>query len=179
MRLASTRCKRLAAAVLILSLGAASSAAAHDEGVLKPATRRFAAGDSVSIAGEKFTPASTLELFLVGVGGRIPLPGVTTDARGGFSTTVLVPADVTPGAYRLVAVADDGDEVTGLDVSVAEAAPTRDAAGHVERGHTDEASDVPLKLVRARSSMATGASVALIAISVVFGLGLLRFPARL
>lgn len=169
---------RLATAVLLLSVGIASPVAAHDEGVLKTATRQLTAGDSVNVTGEKFGAASTLKLFLVGVTGRIGLPDVKADASGAFSITVLIPAEAAAGAYRLVAIAADGDEAAGLDLSVSEArqvVPEHDVA---EPTHAEEPSDVPLELVRARSSLATGGAISIIAVSVVLGLGLLRNPAR-
>ncbi|MGH7751772.1 MAG: hypothetical protein ACREN5_03060, partial [Gemmatimonadales bacterium] len=67
-------------------------------------------GDSLRLSGAKFTKQTGLRLALVGLEGRIELGTVRIDAAGAFQTTLLVPATASPGQYRLIAVATDGDE---------------------------------------------------------------------
>jgi len=71
------------------------------------------------------------------------LDTVRTDSAGAFAALVLVPAVATPGAYRLVAVADDGDEVATLDVTVVAAAPAADHARMVHHDHTTAPEEPP------------------------------------
>ena len=158
---------------------AVATAWAHEKGILKPATRTLTAGDTLAVAGEKLPKRERITLRLVGVGGRIALDTVQADSAGAFAARVLVPASVPPGAYRLVAVADDGDEVATLDVTVVAAAPATD---HAAMDHPDEAvaaaepSADPLALDRARSAAVTGSTVAAIVLAVVLGGVLLRRP---
>src|SRR6266545_5518636 len=108
----------MAAAVLAVAVLAPGGLVAHGKGILKLASRELAAGDSVRLSGEKLPKRAALGVFLIGVGGRTRLTEVQTDSTGAFAGAVLVPHDLAPGAYRLVAVASDGDEVGTLDVTV-------------------------------------------------------------
>ncbi len=149
---------------------------AHEKGVLKLANRELMAGDSVRLAGEKFTPRGALTLFLTGVRGRIRLDQVRADTGGAFALVIRVPTDLAPGAYRLVAVAADGDEVAALDVSV-----VAHGAGHgpAAAGHEgDGPSAAPLVLDRARSPWVTVGAVAMIALALVSSGMLLRRPVK-
>ncbi len=147
---------------------------AHEEGVLKPDRREFAPGDSVAVAGQKFSKRAELRLLLAGVHGRIELATVRTDTAGAFIATVRVPADAAPGAYRLIALATDDDEVATLDVTVVPAAA---AAEHAAHDKTEaEPSHEPLELDRARHPLVTGGALVTIGLAFVFGVVLLRRP---
>ncbi len=147
-------------------------AAAHEDGVLKPATRDLTAGDSLAIAGEKFGARSRLALALVGMNGRIELGSFDTDSAGAFTSRVLIPRDAAPGSYRLVAVASDGDEVASVDMTVA--ADRGAAADHDATDMADAPSDEPLALDRARSPAVTWGVVVGILVALAVGGTLLR-----
>ncbi len=154
-------------------------AAAHEEGVLKLARRTVAVGDTIDIAGEKFGRNSRLVLVLVGVRGRVELAKVRADSAGAFSVRLAVPTRATAGAYRLVAVAADGDEVASVDVMLTP------LATEAKQGMTalDEPADEthppsaePLQLARAHSGTVLGTAVGVIVLALVLGIGLLRRP---
>ena len=169
---------RQAAATLGLALAVATSlAAVHEEGVLKLASRALVAGDSLPVKGEKFTKRSPLTLALAGMAGRLSLGTLQTDSTGALTAIVLVPRDAAAGSYRLVAIAEDGDEVASLDVTVSAAAATDHAAMPSHEGmEMDEPSSEPLALDRARSPLVTWSVVTGIGLAVVGGVVLLRRP---
>jgi len=170
---------RRVAAILGLLAVAVATAWAHEKGILKPATRTLTAGDTLAVAGEKLPKRERITLRLVGVGDRIALDTVQADSAGAFAVRVLVPGSVPPGPYRLVAVAEDGDEVAALDVTVVAAAP---AADHAAMDHPDEVtaagepSAEPLVLDRARSAAVTWSAVGAIVLALGLGGALLRRP---
>ena len=172
------RMRRVVTIVGLLTI-AVATAWAHEKGILKPATRTLTAGDTLAVGGEKLPKRERITLRLVGVGGRIALDTVQADSAGAFAVRVLVPGSVPPGPYRLVAVAEDGDEVATLDVTVVAAAP---AADHTAMDHADEVAPAgepsadPLVLDRARSAAVTWGTMAAIGLAVVLGGVLLRRP---
>jgi hypothetical protein len=151
-----------------------SVAAVHGKGVLKLADRRLFAGDTVDVSGEKFPKASSLVMLLVGTAGRTRLGEVRTDTAGVFRAAPVIPADLPVGAYRLVVLASDGDEVGALDVEVVPVATPRRAL-EAANGSA-EPSAQPLALERARSPWISGGMVTVILIAVVVGGLLLRRP---
>ncbi len=169
----------------------AADALRHPEGTLKLAERQLVAGSTVPIGGEKFAKYGELELLLVGVAGRFRLGDVTADSVGGFAESFDIPADLAVGAYRLVAIATDGDEVASLNVELLAESPapeegpgiSEDDGGHVEDGHSHDAesaedapTDEPLILERAGSPWVRGGAVVGIIIALVGGGLLLRRP---
>jgi len=158
---------------IALLAGWPAQARAHEEGVLKPASRTLIAGDSLALAGEKFARNATLELALVGVAGRFDLADVRTDGKGAFSSRLLVPDGTAPGTYRLVAVADDGDEAATLDVTVARRTGEHAHGAGEEAAGPAEPSAEPLALARARSPLVTFGALGGIALALAAGLGLL------
>lgn len=163
-----------AVAVLIATVVAMSPAAAHEKGVLKPASRELPAGDSVALAGERFSHSATLHLVLVGPRGRLALGEVRTDSSGRFSARLALPAETVPGEYRLVAIAADGDEVAGVDVAVV---PALARAEEPTVGPAEKPSAEPLTLERARSGLATGSAILFAAVAAISGIGLIRHRA--
>ena len=152
----------------------ASVATVHGKGVLKIADRRVVAGDSVRVSGEKFPKAANLTMLLVGLPGRTRLMEIRSDTAGRFRVAPVVPADLPAGAYRLIVVASDGDEVGALDVEIVPATERRQpAAGSDEAA---EPSAHPLSLERARSPWVTGGTLAGIVVAVVVGGLLIRRP---
>ncbi len=108
-------------AVMIVAM-AASQARAHEKGVITLASGMAAAGSTLQVMGEKFSSSTQLRLVLRGALSEREIGSAETDAAGGFVIELEIPAGVEPGAYRLVAVAPDGDEVASADLEV-EAAP--------------------------------------------------------
>ena len=153
-----------------------AQARAHETGVLKPATKQLAAGDSLAIAGEKFTKNSPLELFLVGINGRTRLGEIEVDSTGRFATRMLVPTGVASGGYRLVAVALDGDEVATVDVAVSVAESGHAMGEHAEMpmAMPDEPTSQSLGLERASNPVVTWSVVAGILAMLTLGGVLLR-----
>ncbi|MEA3247074.1 MAG: hypothetical protein U9Q74_13045 [Gemmatimonadota bacterium] len=176
----------LLAAALAVGLTAAT-ASAHDKGTLKIASHTFAAGDSLSVTGVKFSPRDEVTLVLIGASGRHPLADVPTDSTGGFKRGVLVPATLAAGRYRLIAEALDGDEVASLDVVVTPpmmvSVGVTTAMDHPMPGMDHAATDMsaptnaPVALTLARSTPVTTAAVILILACFATGAALLR-PAR-
>ncbi len=156
-------------AVALLSL-VAPQLGAHEKGVLKLATRQLVPGDSVRATGEHFGRRATLRIELVGIAGRTRLAEVRADAQGAVRQALVVPVDATPGAYRVVAIAADGDEVASVDVSVVTRAfsPT---PTHVHEESVPSAR--ALTLTRARSVWVTGGALAAIALAFAGGVVLL------
>jgi hypothetical protein len=170
------RCRvALLVGIAVSVLASATSAMAHEDGVLTLATRELAAGDSMRVGGEQFSRNAELTLVLVGTRGRVVLGEVSTDAAGAFSTDLAVPADLLPGGYRLVALAADGDESATLEVSVVPgSAPRAPPRTHDEDPAAPTAE--PLRLERARSLGVTGGALLGIAGAVLLGVALLRTP---
>ena len=169
----------------------AADALRHPEGTLKLAKRQLVAGSTVPIRGEMFAEHGKLALLLVGVAGRFRVGDVTTDSVGGFAESFAIPADIAVGAYRLVAIATDGDEVASLNVELLAESPapekdpgiSEDEGGHVEDGHSHDAesaedapTDEPLILDRAGSPWVRGGAAVGIIIALVGGGLLLRKP---
>ena len=168
------------------AVAVANGAMAHPEGTLKLASRQLVSGSTVLIRGEMFAERGKLQLLLVSVAGRFQLGEVTADSVGGFAESLEVPANLALGAYRLVAIATDDDEVASLNVELLAAAPDADEehehageANHPDDGeHTDaaEPTDEPLSLDRAGSPLVTGGAVVAILLALVTGGLLLRRP---
>ena len=172
------------------AVAVANGAMAHPEGTLKLASRQLVSGSTVLIRGEMFAERGKLRLLLVGVAGRFKLGEVTADSVGGFAESLEVPSNLALGAYRLVAIATDEDEVASLNVELLAAAPEADeenehagagagAANHSEDGEHAEAgepTDEPLSLDRAGSPLVTGGAVVAILFALVTGGLLLRKP---
>jgi len=172
------------------AVAVANGAMAHPEGTLKLASRQLVSGSTVLIRGEMFAERGKLQLLLVSVAGRFQLGEVTADSVGGFAESLEVPANLALGAYRLVAIATDEDEVASLNVELLAAAPEADeenehagagagAANHSEDGEHAEApepTDEPLSLDRAGSPLVTGGAVVAILLALVTGGLLLRRP---
>ena len=148
----------------------------HEEGTLKVADRSFVPGSTVQIGGEKFSRGGKLDLVLVGVAGRFLVGEVTADSAGGFSASFEVPMDIAVGAYRLVAIATDGDEVATVNVNMLAAPPAPEDHGQSEDHEGAEASAEPLSLDRAHSPLVRGGAIVGIVLALAAGGMLLRNP---
>ncbi len=165
---------RAAASLAALALGlVADPAAAHEKGVLRLTDRRLTPGVTVGITGIQFGAGAALTLSLDGPAGRVALGSTRAGPTGAFADSLHVPANLAPGAYRLVARARDGDVVSSLAVEVL-AGPTSDADAHTGHQMAGEPSPEPLALTRARHPAVTGAVLAGIAAFLLTGATLLR-----
>lgn len=108
----------------------------HPQGTLKLADRKLVPGSTVTKGGEKSAGGGQLEIVLVGLAGRFRLGDVTPDSVGEFTQSFAIPADLDVGAYRLVAIATDEDEVASLNVELLAAPLDADK----EHGHAEGAS---------------------------------------
>jgi len=77
---------------------------------ISPATGK--AGETISITGTGFSAYSTVGTINVGAVNQAPSPNPITDALGGFTTTVTIPA-LNPGAYTVTVTAPTGGSFTG------------------------------------------------------------------
>ncbi len=161
----------VASAVALLATTDALNA--HEHGILKLAKRELVAGDSVPLFGEKFAHRGTITLFLTGIRGKVRLQQIRADEKGAFAVSLHIPGDRSPGAYRLVAVAPDGDEVASLDVSVTMRSTLHGPTMGMSEAHPTAA---PLPLERARSLWVSWGAALAIALSLIGGVLLLRRP---
>lgn len=157
--------------VMGVALAVPATAHAHDEGILKLVSRTLVVGDSIAVMGTKFSKRTSLRLVVVGLGGRFELPEATTDSAGSFTLQVLIPANAPIGAYRLVALADDGDEAAALDVALIANGASSDSVMDVP---TAAPTDQPLALERATSPLVTWGAVGIVLIALGLGTSLLR-----
>ncbi len=133
---------RLFVLALTTSLAHASAgpAEAHEEGVLTVASPSAAAGSALAVSGEHFSGSTSFRLLLKGALREYELGTIDSDTAGAFTREIVIPADVRPGAYRLVAVAPDGDEAAEVDLEVEEESGG-DATGSGARSMTQPRAD--------------------------------------
>lgn len=162
---------------IIAASAAVLAAARHPDALLKSSVSTVGAGATMPLEGEMFLPDQKVKLMLQGAFNEYDLPEIKANVEGKFSTTLEIPSDVRPGAYALVAIANDGDIVARLEVSV-EAA--HEAAGHDmtamagrwETAPTARAEDMPIE--RSRSGIEWGTIGLLIGLSAGLGVSVLR-----
>jgi hypothetical protein len=176
MPLSGSASRSLATLLALIALTVAAPLQAHEKGVLTLASRELSPGDSVRIAGARFTKRASLVLTLVGVPGSSRLGEVRTDSAGAFAVTLFVPTSTVPGTYRLVATAADGDQVAALDVVVLAAVATHAPGAHAAAPAVARPGGERLVLDRARGPMMTGAVLAGIILALAAGAALLRRP---
>ncbi len=104
--------------LLVLSSSFVEPLHSHEEGVLNLASPTVAAGATVALSGERFSRTTAYRLVLKGALREYALATVESDDEGGFTLELEIPAVAQPGAYRLVAVAPDGDDVAEVDLEV-------------------------------------------------------------
>lgn len=120
------------AAFLIGSTRSASAAAAHEDATLEGPEGPWVAGETVEVEGAGFAPGEAHRLVLRGTLDDFGLGTVEADPDSAFTAEVALPREARPGRYRLVAMAADGDEVAGLEVTLRETAPS--SAGEAGSG---------------------------------------------
>jgi hypothetical protein len=147
----------------------------HGEGQLKLDNNKLTPGMAVHLTGAKFAKNDPLDVLLAGPSGRVQLKHILTDSTGAFHDFIVVPDGLAPGAYRIVLVASDDDEVAQADVQVlagsggdGKPADMAGMAGH-DMSHMGGASAEPLALPRARSPWVTGGAFATIVLALAIG----------
>src|SRR5215470_12098815 len=113
----------------LLAIGIlATTAVAHEKGRVKLATQQISPGMSLAFNGEKFHKNDLFIISLVGLAGKVKIGEIRADSSGKFSGSVTIPTDASPGPYRFVLSASDGDEAASVDVELG-AAGTQMASG--------------------------------------------------
>lgn len=133
--------------------------AAHGQGRLVLPHATVAAGDTLHVRGEQFAPGR-VALRMRGALATYELPGADVGADSSFAVAWAVPADARLGAYRLVAIADDGDEITRVALTITEPAPAaEEPAPHAKHAADPAGSEASvarageLPLERSRSTV--------------------------
>lgn len=110
---------------------AVTVAAAQEPGSDAPAvvlgSSTVAAGGNLKVSGTGFAVGAPLKLELRST--PVALGTVTASDAGSFSTTVTIPASVTPGAHTLAVILPDGTEVTAAVTVTASPGAGADAGG--------------------------------------------------
>lgn len=164
-----------AAALLALPLAPASAAqlTAHDEAVIESARSSVPAGDVLTLTGKDFTAGESYALRLLGALSEYDLGEVEPEEDGTFELELSIPVAVSAGAYQLVAVAGDGDEVARMDLHVlAPNTMADDQAGAAHEGSGARSDDI--RIERDRSGLEWGAIGLLVGLAGGLGVGLLR-----
>lgn len=170
------RCNKARDVALVAALSIAAGTPTtypHDKGVLKLPSAVLAIGATVHLTGEQFTKGGQLKIVLVGVSGRAEVAQVRADSAGRFMHELAIPGTLAAGAYRLVAIATDGDEVGALDVELVVRAADAPAAAEPHEGHASPSAE-PLQLARTRSPLVTGGAVTTIALALALGGAMLQ-----
>lgn len=173
----------VAAHLAIPALGPPSGAlGAHEEAVIESAQSSVAAGGTLTLSGKDFTAGERYALRLVGALREYELGEVEPEDDGTFALELEVPREVAVGAYQVVAVAGDGDEVARMDVQVLATGAAEDGtgAGHpASGGHGDSgarADDIHIE--RNRSGVEWGVIGLIVGLAGGLGVGLLRRGGR-
>lgn len=119
--------RRLTFTVLLLGF-VPSALLAHGEGVLRLASSRASAGESVAFRSTGLPKNSALRAELRGVLATLALSGFRSDTAGNANGTFRLPAGAKPGMYTIVLLAPDGDRVARAELEVTAAAPMADRA---------------------------------------------------
>lgn len=126
-----------AAAVLLTAV--VPLAWVHPEAVLESDRTTVDAGGALPLRGSQFGENGTYALRLLGTFDDYDLGEAKSDGDGRFAMEVVVPVDVRPGAYRVIAVASDGDVLARLAMSVHAAAMAMGGEEHAETSDRDMA----------------------------------------
>jgi hypothetical protein len=166
---------------------AVPTAGVHPEATLKAARSSATAGATLAVTGEDFKAHQKVQLVLRGVLGEYRIAAATATEEGTFALPLKMPADARPGRYQLVALADDGDVVARLELTmeVPAAGPADEpgAAGPdassaaMAGGHEMMAPARDLPIERSFSGAGWGIIGLLVGLAGGLGLGLLRRPA--
>lgn len=157
------RSMRLAmAAGLLLSLGAAFPAMAHEgtgEAAVEVEPASITAGDSVVLAGSGLEPDSDRVLVLAGENLTVEFGTVRTDAEGMFSKQLTIPNHLPSGTYEIRAI---GDETLAASLAVTA------AAGGAQASAAPNAATEKV-VARQRAPIELGLIIALVAAASLLG----------
>jgi hypothetical protein len=161
----------------------AAPAFAHEKGVIRLGSESIGAGGELEVRGEKLPKNAVVRLELRGTLETFTLGNFRTDAAGAFRDRLTLPAEAGAGAYAVVALAPDGDEVARADLVIVPAL-TPVENGHAGMAHglgetagsqaTKEMMDLPV----ATSIMEWVVILGLLALSCAAGLALLGGASR-
>ncbi len=162
----------------LVLVATAAYGASHPEASLRSPRSSAAAGTAIPLVGEKFQEAQTVKLVLRGALAEYPLGEATADDGGRFTMQPAIPAGVRPGLYRIEAVADDGDAVAKVDLTV-EAAEATDGhavpGGGATHGSMEESASMDaLPIQRSWSGAEWGVIGVLIGLAAGMGARLIR-----
>ena len=103
----------------------------------------FPAGATVTVTGTNFQPnfETTIEFHSV----LVVVGTVTTDATGSFETTVVIPADATPGPHTISALCDADGNTSETSVTVTGGGGTDGGDGDLPQ--TGSSSTEPLVVI--------------------------------
>jgi hypothetical protein len=151
-----------------------SPAAAHEEGVIRLGARSAAVGQEIEVRGEQLPESTDLRLVLAGALATHPLMVVRSDSAGEFVQRLAIPQAASPGLYRVVAVAPDGDEVARAEIVVVAAAAAIEPAPAAAGAHGAHATDATMELATPSSAAERAAIAIMIALAAIGGVVLLR-----
>ena len=96
----------------------AGAPGAPHEAVLTLGSSTAEAGGTLRVSGAEFHSVASYTLVLKGVLDEYEVGTADTDSEGRFTLELEIPANVRPGAYRLVALEADGEEAASRDLTV-------------------------------------------------------------
>ncbi|MFQ5890773.1 MAG: hypothetical protein ACE5JR_12070 [Gemmatimonadota bacterium] len=169
-------------------LASAGRAVSHEDAVLTSPQSSVVAGEVLELHGSDFSKKQTYLLRLVGALREYELRQVQSDSAGRFSLELIIPLGVTSGAYRVTAIAADGDAVATLDLTVLGARRSVDENEHklATESWASYRHDVgdggvradDIRIERNRSAAEWGVIGLLVGLAGGLGLGLLPLGSR-
>lgn len=172
MRNRKTIGMRMIGRLAVLGVVSLTMAAVHGA-ALKSSQSAVEAGQAFPLKGTEFHHGQTVKLALLGALTEYTLRDVTADDAGAFAFELEVPADVRPGQYQLVALADD-ERQAQMDLSVIAVSETAaveshdDAAGQTQAMATSARAD---EMIIARATTGAGWGVMGLLIGLAGGMG--------
>lgn len=142
---------------------------AHGEPVIVVKPISVPAGGEISVSGTEMEDGEMFVITLEGITTSIPL-GEAAVVDEGFQMTLIIPADVPPGSYRVQAAA--GEETAFADLTVTPAANGVEGATQAE--DLPEPSAEPMILDRPGSAIRSTGVIVLALLSLGLGFWLLR-----
>lgn len=172
--------RRTIPTTVFLALVLATPLSAHEKGAIRLLKKEVAAGGELVVRGERLPKDDSVKLTLKGALAMHSLGDVATTATGTFEARIKLPVAAKPGAYVVIVVAGDGEEVARADVVVTQAmahdmsamaTPTPDST--VANGEQAHPTNAMMELDATRSGAEWGAIILIIALSVGGGLAML------
>lgn len=142
---------------------------AHGEPVIVVKPISVPAGGEILVSGTEMEDGEVFVVTLEGITTSIPL-GEAAVVDEGFEMTLIIPADVPPGSYRVQA--STGEETASADLTVTPAANGVEGASPAE--DQPEPSAEPMTLDRPGSAIRSISVIVLALLSLGLGFWLLR-----